>query len=98
MSHSVTCPSCNHTFTHTSTKSTRPGPGTITGKVWDTCDLLTTQGGSKVTRKVVLSTLLGQGLNPSTILTQYQAWSKSYNLLHPTFVPPVGESVVTPEV
>ena len=81
----------------TPAKQTRPGQGTITGKVWDLADEVTKTSGSKATRKAVLEAGRVLGINDSTILTQYQKWSVQYNPTHTVEVKVDPEVVVHPE-
>jgi hypothetical protein len=46
-----------------------PKEGTVTRRIFDYCD-----ANKDATRKDVIASLVGQGLNPYTVMTQYQKW------------------------
>jgi hypothetical protein len=55
--------------------SFRPGPGTITGKVWLIADELKAASGS-ANRSEVVAACMAQGINMNTASTQYSHWLK----------------------
>lgn len=57
---------------------TRPKAGTKTGFVWETADRLSNELGAPVPRKDVMEVCEAQGMNKSTVATQYARWRK-YN-------------------
>lgn len=62
-----------------STAPKRPKPGTTTAAVWDKCDELAEQGKSieaNVLRDAVLAWGEEQGINKSTVRTQYGHWKR----------------------
>jgi hypothetical protein len=75
---------------------TRPGPGTITGKVWAAADAITAQQNGVVAAIAsVKAHPLTHNINDHTIKTQYSRW-RQYNgvkgrlpMLNPTPVPTV---------
>lgn len=69
-------------------KSSRPGEGTLTGKVWTLADSLTTAD-HIATRKEVMDAGKKVDLNEATIATQYQRWLANLKKTHPErFVAP----------
>lgn len=59
---------------------TRPSTGTATGRVWEIADALGKAKGGTPARKDVLEAGKAEGLNESTITTQYGRYLKFYGL------------------
>lgn len=59
---------------------TRPKPGTMTGRVWEIADTLSEAGGEPCKRSDVMKTGEAEGLNSSTIATQFGRWRKFHGL------------------
>lgn len=59
---------------------TRPADGTMTGKVWDHADRLSKVHKRPATRAEVMEAAKADGVNESTIATQYQAWRKFFGV------------------
>lgn len=57
----------------------RPSAGTETGRVWEIADDLTRQSGGRAGRADVIRTFVGEGGNPNTAATQYQAWKSAFD-------------------
>ena len=53
---------------------TRPKPDTLTGRVWEIADKLTSRAKEPVTRSAVLEAFVADGGNPATGVTQYGRW------------------------
>jgi hypothetical protein len=58
----------------------RPNAGTQTARVWEITDALSEQAGKPARRKDVLDIGLKEGLNASTIATQFGRWRKFHGL------------------
>ncbi|MCX6850112.1 MAG: hypothetical protein NTY98_14425, partial [Verrucomicrobia bacterium] len=61
----------------------RPGPGTITGRVWDIIERLSEASQGVASRDSVLRECLAAGINASTANTQYSRWRKSLRSAEP---------------
>ena len=59
---------------------TRPGEGTVTGRVWEIADELSAQEGEPAKRGDVLKATEAEGINPATAATQYGRWRKFHGL------------------
>lgn len=57
-------------------KVSAPAAESATGKVWSYCDALVKEN-KPLVRKAVIDALVAQGLNPATVSTQYQRWTKA---------------------
>lgn len=57
----------------------RPGPGTITGKVWEIADDIYQKTGS-ANRAAIVQECINQGINMNTANTQYSFWKKNAGL------------------
>ena len=55
---------------------TRPGKGTITGKVWDIADQLLKETG-EMNRTAVVTACIDAGINMNTANTQYSHWKNA---------------------
>lgn len=55
--------------------SFRPGPNTITGRVWEIADRLKSETG-EANRDAVVRTCMEEGINLNTASTQYSQWKK----------------------
>ena len=53
----------------------QPGAGTLTRKIWDACDMLTTQKGSPVSRSEIIDHF-GDKMKLHTVTTQYAYWRR----------------------
>ena len=57
---------------------TRPGPGTLTGRVREIADGITREAGRRAERREVIERYVAENGNPNTAATQYQHWKKHY--------------------
>lgn len=57
---------------------TRPGPGTVTGRVWSIADDLLAALGRPPARREVIAKGTAEGINRATLSTQYAHW-KTFN-------------------
>ncbi len=55
----------------------RPGAGTITGKVWEIADGLSSVRGGRASRQHVVEACIKEGINMNTANTQFSHWSKA---------------------
>ena len=56
----------------------RPGPGALTGRVWEIADGITRETGRRAERRKVIERYVAEGGNPNTAATQYQHWKKHH--------------------
>lgn len=54
----------------------RPGPGTITGRVWEIADRIYKETGA-VNREAVTKACMDEGININTANTQFSYWRKA---------------------
>lgn len=54
----------------------RPGPGTVTGRVWEIADKVLSQTG-EADREAVVTACVKEGININTASTQYTYWKKA---------------------
>lgn len=65
---------------NTDSRPRRPGPGTITGRVWSMADELSVEG-RPASRWEVVEKASAEGINLSTAHTQYGRWRKAMGLV-----------------
>ena len=59
----------------------RPRAGTQTGRVWEIADELSNAAGEAAKRSDVVKTAEAEGINVSTVATQYGKWRKFHGLV-----------------
>lgn len=60
---------------------TRPDTGTMTGRIWELSDQISTNTGKPAERKDVIAAGLAEGLNVATITTQHGRWREFHGLV-----------------
>ena len=60
---------------------TRPGSGTLTGRVWEIADGITREAGRRAERREVVERYVAENGNSNTAGTQHQHWKKHYEAI-----------------
>ena len=65
----------------------RPGPGALTGRVWEIADGITRETGRRAERRKVIERYVAEGGNPNTAATQYQHWKRHHEAAGKGYAP-----------
>lgn len=78
---------------------TRPTAGTKTGRVWEIADQLSAAKGGPADRKDVMAQGKAEGINESTVMTQFGRWREFHGLVNKrAAAAPAAAPVVEPVV